>query len=359
VIGKREINKIVVRCPNWVGDLVMCTPALRSLWHHFPDATISVIVKPSLRNVIENLPFFDNIIEYDAKAQNRGIAQYVAFIRSLRQRNFDLGIALTNSFSSALLLFLASIPIRVGYDRDARGWLLTHKKKPLRERGKIIPVNKVEMDLGLCSFVGCTDMDTKTELATSAAAEMWAENFFASRGIQGHDFITVIIPGASFGSSKCWKTENFAIVADTLIKEYGAHALIVPGPGEVAIARKIEKEMMEAPVALGDEVLPLDHLMAVIRRCSLLITNDTGPRHFGVAFHKPVIVIMGPTDSRHTDCNLEKTVVIREEVECAPCHLRECPTDHRCMTKITPEKVLDIAMELIGKYGLTKVESAV
>ncbi|MEI6125816.1 MAG: lipopolysaccharide heptosyltransferase II [Pseudomonadota bacterium] len=350
-------RNILIRCPNWVGDLVMCTPALRSIRRQYPDAEISVMVKPSLKKIIEQLPFFDAIIEYEPRGKDRGIKNYIALVRTLRARHFDLGIAMTSSFSSAQLLFLSGIPVRVGYDRNARGWLLTHRKKPLREKGRIVPVNKVKLDLGLCEFLGCADLTTQPELATSKEAEAWVDAFYRRQGIQDAHFTVAVIPGATFGPSKCWKQEYFARVADALIKAYNAQVLILPGPGELDIARSIIKNMKERPVAMGDTIVPLDVLMALVRRCSLLITNDTGPRHFGVAFDKPVIVIMGSTDARHTDCNLEKTTVLQEKVECGPCHLRECPSDHRCMTRITPEMVLEAAREKICTYNLIPVRT--
>jgi heptosyltransferase-2 len=345
-------RSILIRCPNWVGDVVMCTPALRSIRQRFPQARIAVLIKPSLRRVLENFPYIDEIIEWDPKGRHRGLKSYLAFVRMLRQRSFDLGIAMTSSFSSAQLLFLAGIPVRVGYSRNCRGFLLTLTQKPLREKGKIVPVNKVEMDLGLCELLGCTELSTRTELGTSAEARGWVEAFFEERGITAADFIVCVIPGATFGPSKCWKEDYFASVCDGLIAEYGAKILVLPGPGELPIARRIIGHMQKKPVDMGDTIVPLDVLIALISSCGLLITNDTGPRHFGVAFDKPVVVIMGSTDSRHTDCNLEKTVVLQQKVDCGPCHLRVCPTDHRCMTLITPDMVLAAAREMIERYAL-------
>ena len=352
-----ELNpaSILIRAPNWVGDVVMSTAALRSLRKRFPQARIAVLIKPSLRRVLENSPYIDEIIEWDPKGRHKGLKNYVAFVRGLRRQAFEMGIAMTSSFSSAQLLFLAGIPVRAGYSRNGRGFLLTHTKKPLRKNGKIVPVNKVEMDLGLCEMLGCSDLSTKTELGISVEAQAWVEQFFARQGITSADFVVCIIPGATFGSSKCWKADYFARVCDGLIEQFGAKIIVLPGPGELPIARSILSQMQQKPVDMGDTIVPLDVLMALISRCGLLITNDTGPRHFGVACDRPVVVIMGSTDSRHTDCNLQKTIILQEKVVCGPCHLRVCPTDHRCMTLITPEKVLAAAREMIEKYKLLKL----
>ena len=208
----------------------------------------------------------------------------------------------------------------------------------------------VRLYLQLVKSLGCMDANERVELKTSSAAEKWVDDFFTRQGIRSTDLIIIIIPGATFGSSKCWQDSSFAAVADTLIQQYQAKILIIPGPGELEIAQSIIRKMEQPPIVMGDQVLPLDQLMALIRRCSLLITNDTGPRHFGVAFNKPGIVIMGPTDPRYTDYQLDKTIVLREGVDCAPCHLKECPTDHRCMTRITPDRVLSAAREMIEEH---------
>lgn len=351
-MGEPRPRSIAVRCPNWVGDIVMCTPALRSLRRHYPGAHISVLVKPSLRPVIEHLPFFDEIIEYEPKGRDRGVKNYLSFIRRLNRRRFDLGVIMPHSFSSAQVFFLAGLPERVGYNRNARGWMLTRRVAPFTERGKTVPVNMVRLYLELVRNLGCSAEDGRVELRTSDAAEKWQDAFFLQRGIGADDFTVVIIPGATFGSSKCWKDSSFAEVADALISEYGARVFIVPGPGETDIARSITQKMRHAPVDPGERILPLDRLMALIRRCSLVIANDTGPRHFGVAFDKPVIVLMGPTDPRYTDYGLDKTIILRGNADCAPCHLKTCPVDHRCMTLITPQKVLTAAREMIEKYHL-------
>jgi heptosyltransferase-2 len=110
--------------------------------------------------------------------------------------------------------------------------------------------------------------------------------------------------------------------------------------------------MHNKPVILADPAVPLDVLMAIIQSSALVISNDTGPRHFAVAFQKPVVVIMGPTDPRYTNLNLEKTVVLRENLDCSPCHLKICPRDHRCMTAITPDRVIEASERLLDRFVL-------
>ncbi len=163
--------------------------------------------------------------------------------------------------------------------------------------------------------------------------------------------VVLMVPGAAYGSSKCWEPASFGRVADHLIDRYSCKVLIVPGPEEGSIARAIQSTMRNTPVVLADPIVPLDILMAIIQSSSLVISNDTGPRHFAVAFGKPVVVIMGPTDPRYTHLDFDKTIILRENMDCSPCQLKVCPRDHRCMTAITPERVIEASEYLIRRYG--------
>jgi heptosyltransferase-2 len=158
-----------------------------------------------------------------------------------------------------------------------------------------------------------------------------------------------IIPGASFGSSKCWPPEYFAEVADQLTESYGVQILIIPGPAEQEIAARIESHMRHHPFSFTERIISLEHLKAVISDSDLVITNDTGPRHYAVALDTPVVVIMGPTDPRYTNYCLTKTRLLREDTECGPCHLKACPTDHRCMKNISPQRVIKACEEFLGQ----------
>jgi heptosyltransferase-2 len=158
----------------------------------------------------------------------------------------------------------------------------------------------------------------------------------------------VVTPGAAFGSSTLWPAEHFAQACDRLADELDLRPVLAPGPGEEPIAQAIAAQMKRPPLALVEPVLPLDELVALIERAALLLSNDTGPRSIAVALRRPAVVLMGPTDPRHTDHWLERQRVLREPVECSPCHLKTCPIDHRCMVRIAPGRVLAAAKELLA-----------
>jgi heptosyltransferase-2 len=316
-----------------------------------------LFVKSRVRRVIENLPYSDEILEYDDRGRDPGLVGILSWAMRLRRRRIDLAVILPNSFSSALMVFLAGIKRRVGYSREARGLLLTDPIEPPREGSKIVPLPMVEYYLRISDSLECPRVSTTPELSVSSAARENVRTLFQEHGINEEGLIVVMIPGAAYGLSKCWEPAYFATVADHLIERYGCDLLIVPGPGEVEIARGIQTKMQRKPFLLANPVIPLDTLMALIESCSLVITNDTGPRHFAVAFDKPVVVIMGPTDPRYTNSNLEKTIVLRKDIDCSPCHLKVCPSDHRCMTEITPDRVIRASETLLDRFTKTGDES--
>ena len=347
MVGER-VDKILVHCPNWVGDLVMATPALRTIRENNPGSHIAAMVRPQIRQIIEGLPYWDEIIEYDSKFFHRKLKKKLYVSKSLKKSGFNLSIILPNSFSSALLSFLAAIPIRVGYNTNCRGFMLTHSIPQPQKNGRVVPISMVDRYLNLCNRLNYSVSSRKTILCFSNGTRESVNNLYQKLGIGRSRPLVSIIPGASFGSSKCWPPENFARVGDALIEKYGAQLLVIPGPGEEEIALRIESCMRHRPFNFVKEIVSLEFLKALISDSALVVTNDTGPRHFAVAFDTPVVVIMGPTDPCYTDYDLGKTRVLREELDCAPCHRKVCPTDHRCMRNISAERVISVCEEILG-----------
>ena len=332
---------------------------------------------------------------------------------------FDLGFLFPNSFSSAFMMWAGGVKKRIGYKRDARSFLLTDGIERPTEDGKFKPTYMADYYLKLCTRVGCNIASTKLELFISGECEDKANALLKKYNIDNKPFI-LINPGASYGSSKCWSAEGFARTADLLKDASDYKIVLVCGPGETKLADDIEdlaekslinlsKEGFARTADLLNEVsgcsivlvcgpsetkladdieglakkslvnlskehdcakkimeehclgigIDLDILKALIKKCSLLATVDSGPRHFAVAFSTvPVVVLMGPTDPRYTETEYEIYTsglpkkgwvgkVIREDVDCSPCHIKTCPTDHRCMTMISPEKVVQACMDLI------------
>lgn len=345
-MASSEFQNILVRLPNWVGNVVMATPALKALRESFPNSNITYLARSYVKQVIEGLPFFDRVIEHTSG----GLLGPFIIGRRLREGKFDAAFLFTDSFRSALEVFVARIPRRIGYRTDLRALLLTDKIDYEVEEGRRKPVPMVKYYFRLVQHIGATADCLKPVLCVSEKSRRYAEEFLAQRGIREGDILIGFSPGAKFGSSKLWLPERFAEVADALAEKYGAKSIIFCGPGEEEISRLIAQSAKSRVIDTSANIIALDDLKAFIQRCNILITTDAGPRHFAVALDKPVVVIMGPTDLRYTNANLEKTIVLRvENLDCSPCHKKVCPRNHECMVGISSEQVISAAEKLLGR----------
>jgi heptosyltransferase-2 len=345
VIALAKPERILVRAPNWVGDVVMATPALRALKKAHPQARITVEARPFLRDLVDGLPYVDEFLPDPGKS----FAALRERVRGLRERRFDWALILPASHSSALAPFLAGIPLRVGYSRDLVRRAMIHRAlQPYTEDGRRVPNSMIERYLEVTRAVGCEDDGRELDVPLpEVARESLAARLEAAEAAKGEPLL-LAVPGANYGSSKLWPAEHFASACDELARRRGFLTVIAPGPGEEPLAHAIQDAMRTRAVVLEEPPTSLAELAALTERSSLVLTNDTGPRHIAVALGVPTVVVMGPTDPRHTAHLLERQRVVREDVDCGPCGLKLCPTDHRCMTRIEPERVVVAAEELLA-----------
>jgi len=342
----KKINpgKIIVFCPNWVGDAVMATPAFDCLRQNFPDAHITALIRAYARGVIDDGPWFDRIIECTDKT----ITGYFSLIGTLRRLKPDMAIVLPNSIRSALIARLGGTPKIYGYGREGRSILLSSGPKPHRGPTGILPVPMQAYYLEICRWLNLKIPEsTEPRLFFSEQLRTKCDSLLAKWGILPHDMVIGLNPGAKFGSSKCWPPHYFASLADMLNARWNCKILLLIGPGEAQLGQRIVQLSHTEVINTGPERIDLSLLKPLIKRCQLLVTNDTGPRHYAVAFEVPVVVIMGPTDPRYTDTNLKKTLVLRQDLDCSPCHAKVCPRDHECMAEIAPHAVLASSEQLM------------
>ena len=351
VIGAR---RILVRAPTWVGDAVMATPALRALRNAYPDATIALEGRPPLELLLCGLPFFD---EFLPDPQTRGLRGVAARASALRQREFDLALLLPDSVRSVLAPFLAGIPHRTGYARDRLRRALVNDPvdTPQDGDGRRLPIPMVERYLRLTRHLGCPDRGQHEELVVDDAEATRVEEELAALGVEAAEPLVTVSPGAGFGPSKLWPARSFAAACGELSRRFGLRPVLAPAPDEVEIAASIAELDSNIAIWRADASATLGGLKALVARSRLVLTNDTGPRHIAVALGVPVVTVMGPTDPRHTAHNLELQRVLREEVACSPCQEKVCPIDHRCMTRLAPERVVEAAAEIM----LSEDDSAV
>jgi heptosyltransferase-2 len=325
----------------------MATPFLRALRLSFPDAKITYLMLPKVKKVLEGTPYADEFIFFT----HRGLLKDVRMGRELRSYAFDLSVVLPNSFTSAFVMRVAKVPHRLGYALDKRSWLLTDRVHAEKENGRKKPVSMVDYYLRFAEHLGCVNAGKELELPISNESKKRAADFFKKHGLDGDAPVVGFNIGAAFGSSKLWPPGHFAKAADLVVEKIGAKAVIFCGPGEETIADEVERLMTQPVINTSKNIVPLDDLKAYVAACDMLVTTDSGPRHYAVAAKVPVVVVMGPTDKRYTESNIDRTIVLQAEVACGPCHKKICPVEgHPCMTRTTPEEVLEAVVALAGRF---------
>lgn len=339
-------KKILVRAPNWVGDVVMATPAFRCIRENFADSHITLLIKRNLRGIINGSSWFDEVIEFEP-GRRKSTKDFLRLIYNLRQERFDLGLLFPNSFSSSLMVWLGGVSRRIGYIRGARSILLTDGIERLSKNGKFRPTYMGDYYLKLCTQIGCRVKSKKLEMFISRECEDKADALLRKYHIDEKPYF-LMNPGASYGTAKLWTAEGFARTADLLMETVDCNIVLTSGPDETELADEIEGLSKKGLINLSRASISLDVFKVVVKRCMLLITLDSGPRHFAVALNRPVVVLMGPNDPRYTESKYEIGRVIREDIECSPCQLKTCPTDHRCMAMISPEMVVKTCVDVLG-----------
>ncbi len=336
------IERILIRATNWLGDAVMTTPAIGAIRAAYPAARITLLANPMVAELFSPHPWVDDTLVYDRKGRHKGVTGRWKLASELRTEGFDLAVLLPDSFDSALITWLARIPRRMGNRSDGRGFLLTHGfPLAMQPKGEHQSANY----LAMLSHFGITGARPCQMLVITASEEKKIAERLSAHGIAENDFVLGINPGATYGSAKRWYPERFAAVARELETEWGARIVITGGPQEAAIAADIEQALFGNCANLAGRT-SVRELMALVKRCDFFITNDSGPMHLAAAFGVPLVAIFGPTDHATTYPLTDGAVILRKETVCAPCMKRDCPTDHRCMTVVTPADVVAAAVEL-------------
>lgn len=342
-------SRILVRATNWVGDAVMSLPALRAIRDRFPDAEISVLARPAVADLYARESWCTHIIPYTAGRGARDWAGKWRTATELRERRFDCAILLQNAFEAALLVWLARIPIRIGYDRDARGLLLTHAV-PVPKPGET-PNHQRYYYLELLRRAGVINALANV---TAIRLEGIAEASRAGRPLLRGCSVGVS-PGAAYGTAKRWLPERFAGSAVRLARELGGGGVAVFGsPDERSLCEQVADAIRGAGVIAinfaGDTTLR--QFIEMAAACRVFLTNDSGAMHIASALGVPTVTVFGATDHIATGPTGELARIVREPVECAPCLLRECPIDHRCMTAVSVDRVVEEALTVVAAASI-------
>ena len=352
-------GNILVFQPSWVGDAVMATPTLRALRQRYPEARITYLMRRYVKPIYSGVPWADRLITYrTGRTKKKAGKGLIELAGRLRTGSFDMAVLLPNSFQSALICKMAGIKKVIGYDRDGRGFLLTDRLLPPKDRGKLVPTPIIKYYLGLAQYLGSPQRDLTMQLFVNEAEKRRAVDVLQKCGVEsslerpaetGRPPLIVLNPGAQFGAAKLWPAHYFAELADRLTDELGATVIISSAPRERPIIDAIARSMKHPPRDLQRGGLTLGALKEIVRRCDLMITNDTGPRHIAAAFGVPVVTIFGPTHPQWTEIYYARERQVAVKVFCGPCQKKTCPLDHRCMTRITPQMVFSAATALLPR----------
>jgi len=339
--------KLGIFLPNWIGDVVMATPALRALRKHVgPQARIVGIMRPYVADVLVGTPWLDDRIYFDPRSKNPELRGW-RFARALRRERFDTVVLLTNSLRTAFWARMSGARQRVGYARDGRAMFLTHKLYAPMAGGDYAQQPTLDAYLRIAYALGCPRESTRMELATLPADEQAADEVWRRLEIPADKPVVVVNSGAAFGASKLWPAAHFGRLARRIADEWGYPVVAICGPREREIARQIVAEashpgvMSLADPRLGEDFpLPIGLSKACVRRAALLVTTDSGPRHFAPAFDVPVVTLFGPTFISLSETHFAKAIHLQRKVPCGPCMEKICPLGHhQCMRDLSVDEV--------------------
>ncbi len=339
--------KILVRTPNWLGDAVMALPALRALRNKHMDAEITLLARGWVADLYRRETCADRVMVYPGGGL-RGWAERIRLARRLRRGGWDWALIFPNSWESALAPWTARIPRRTGYDRGGRGPLLTNPIPP--PRSGEIPPHESFYYLELLRRSGVIERLPESSpilLSGIAPARSRGAELLASLGLDGP--VIGLSPGAQNSRAKQWPAERFIQAAALLAGELGAAVAVFGSASERPLGRHVAAELRRRGVNainLAGETT-LEEFIALAAACRLFLSNDSGSMHVASSLAVPTVAVFGPTEWFATAPAGPRSVIVREPVECSPCRLRDCPTDHRCMLRISPERVARAALDLI------------
>ncbi|MCX7050009.1 MAG: lipopolysaccharide heptosyltransferase II [Candidatus Sumerlaeota bacterium] len=344
-----KYERILIRAANWIGDAVMTTPAIRALRRHYPHARITLACRPWVAPVFEHSPDVDEVLPINDK----GMRGLVATARRLRQGRYDLGVLFPNSLGSAMALRLGGVGRRVGYNLDGRGLFLSDA---IPVTPDILARHMVEYYLNILgALLDWEKAEKKLVLVAGDKERREIQSVLERLGFDGRNEkgaaapLIGVNPGATNGTAKRWLPERYAALSGFLVREHAARILVTGSEAEAEMARSVAAQAKEPKVVSVAGDLSLAQFIALTERLALFITNDSGAMHIAAAMGAPVVAVIGATDWRRTAPWSDKATIIRKELACAPCMLKECPSEHECMKAIQIMDVLKAAERLLRK----------
>lgn len=356
VLARLAPERLAIVLPNWIGDVVMATPMLRAVREQWPAAQLVGVLRPYVSPVLDGSPWLDERLLFDPHSTDRRQRTF-GVARALRERQIDTVLLLTNSLRAAFVAWWSGARTRIGFVRNGRGGLLTHKLYAPRSRGGYLPVPAIDYYLQIAQAAGCFVESRRMELATTESEERLADRVGAALGLTSARRLVLFNTGGAKGAAKDWPREHFVDLARRTLACSEASIVVLCGPNERETAAHIERAVGDRRLAslanpavlpLIDRAVGLGLAKALVRRSSLLVTTDSGPRHFAHAFDVPVITLYGPTDPAWTEPYHARSLALTNPVPCGPCARRVCPLGHhRCLRDLSVDRVFRAVAEML------------
>jgi heptosyltransferase-2 len=344
---KSQERRILLIRTDRIGDVLLSTPAIKAAREAYPNAHIAMMVRPYAADIVDGNPYLDEVILYDKDGEHKSIFGTLRFVVGLRKKRFDLAVILHPTNRSNMIPFLAGIPERVGYDKKG-GIFLTKKLEDVKHIGQ---KHEIDYNLDVLRAAGIEAKDRALYMPVRAGDERIIDRFFLLNDLDKKDTVIAIHPGASC-PSKRWPAYRFGRVADELIDRHKVRVVIIGGPADLKTVRETESGMLHRPIILSEDH-SLGEVAALLKRCKIFISNDSGPVHIAVAVGTPVISIFGRLDPGLSPTRWgpvgPRDIVIHKDVGCKYCKAHDCEINFKCLDAITVEDVLNAAESLLKK----------
>ncbi len=347
ISSAQMFKRILVVRTDRIGDVLLSTPVLDALRAAYPNAYIAMLVSSQTKDVVCGNPFLDEVIVYDKECLQKGWIASMKFSLALRKKRFDVALVLHPTNRAHLVVWGAAIPRRIGYDRKL-GFLLTDRLLHRKQEGA---KHELEYNFDILQQLGIAYAGQKPFMPLQQSSELWADALFSNANINIHKPIIALHPAAS-DLYKTWPSERFAETADTLVKTCGATIIVVSGPKKVDLdlARQTIERMRHSVIDVSGKT-SVSQLASLLKRCHLLISNDSGPVHIATAVGTPVISIFGRGQRGLSPKRWgpvgEKDVFVHADVGCVECLAHNCKKSFACFQSIPASKVIALAHQAL------------
>lgn len=338
-----EGKNLLIRGTNWIGDAVMTLPAVAAVRQSFPQAKITMLAKPWVAELYRFCPDIDEIMIFRSPGDHDGLSGKWRLAGELRKKDFDTAILLQNAIEAAIIALMAGIPVRAGYNSDARGPLLSHS---VRRTRAVREIHQTGYYLEMVRALGCETVGAEAHLDSGRESGPLAESLIGRFGLDKGRLLVGMAPGAAYGPAKKWFPERFAGVSDRLTESVPAQTVLFGSAGDRESTLAVRRNAKFPILDLAGQT-SLEEAMALMSCCSLFVSNDSGLMHVAAALGVPTVAIFGSTNPAATAPMGRRVAVVHRDVSCGPCLKKICPTDFRCMERIGADDVYEAARRLL------------